>query len=211
MGSKNLFGENFKDEGGRYFWIAHDFALAADSLEKIAHDADKIWSAEFEKLNIQPGGEFKKNESDEGVAEMQMASNYRRFHGISVYLFAHSVELSLKGLYIKKTGELIYTHKISELYRKTKEHIDQFVFNASDLDDLFLKLDELLIWAGRYPDPKKNDCEARKKLGEINFRWAFDGHIPDVVTAINSVANGNGIKLMQNFLKYILESFSALA
>jgi HEPN domain-containing protein len=207
MGLDDILNERFNDGYSFYFFRAHEFAHSADCLEKIADTADKTWSVEIDKLNLKPGGGFTNYEE---TIEMHNASNDRLCRRISVYLFIHSVELALKGVYIAKTNTHTYEHKITKIYQYVKNYIPANLFNSSDLDKLFTKCDEMLIWAGRYPNPKNNKYkhDAMKNLAEIKHPNGCISYTSNIVVALDNIADGNGIKLLKDFLKYILNSFS---
>lgn len=179
-------------------------------LEELADLAIKRRKAEFKKLNLKPGDGFTQHNRS---TELKIAENDLRCRRISVYLFSHSLELLLKGIYVKiNCKEPPYKHTITEIYKEVKNNIIIDRFNLNELHELFSKLDELLIWAGRYPAPKqKNTNESRKRktnLAKIKWENNYTCYSGDFVISIDRVVDSGGIKLMKNFITHLLNEYS---
>lgn len=170
MSYEELFFENYLV----YFFRGFEFAVAAIRLEAIAKIGDENWIKEFKKHSSKPGKGFVQYTP---TVEENVASLDRSCHRTAIYLFIVCLELLLKGVIYFNKIDFPYTHKITVLYEKTKHLLNSKDFLTKDLEYLFQKLDEVSIWFGRYPAPKKNNlyknainkiCQVGKYPGSIS-------------------------------------------
>ena len=125
--------------------------------------------------------------------ELRQAERDRSCRKLSVYLFAHSVELLLKGLYIKKEGRPYNKHNVSKLYLHIKKIIEPHSFDKGELNELFLKLDQVLSWAGRYSAPVNKLFDDAVKA----FATTPHGITNDIVVTVN-------IRLLKEFRSHVI-------
>ena len=196
----HLFSEKF------FYLLACDFAHAADSLEQIADFGDRVWKEEMAKLNLKQGEGFKKHTP---TTREHTASCDRRLRAISVYLFAHSLELLIKILHLDSFKKIEYSHKISSLFNDIKDkYAFSTKFNIDNLNELLLKLDALLIWAGRYGVPKKTTAlgDSVESFAKIfSQEGGATAYTNDIVTAVDNISSFNGIKLLKDLILFVRE------
>lgn len=132
---------------------------SADYLEQISELGATSWKEEHSKLNSKPEDGFQlitdqKIQNRILTAALDMTDCFR----VSLYLRAVGLELLLKGLYWEKLSKKppMDTHKVSDIYETLKNFFDSTKFNPKEINQLLTKVDEILIWAGRYPEPKEN-------------------------------------------------------
>lgn len=158
-----------------YYHKANDFSQAAYRLEQIAEHGAAWWKEEFEKLNLKPENGIQQIKDKNISHNLEIAGrDMKGCFNISLYLRAVSLELLLKGIYWERLNKKPPTdrdaHKVSRLLNDVKDFIDVSGFDTNELNTLLLKLDEILIWAGRYPEPKENNHaeSGKKKLAETS-------------------------------------------
>lgn len=183
---ENVFADNF----GFYYFQADYFAHAAERLEQIAKIGDSAWDEEMRKEQESSGVPKYGVRPFKPTYEIYLAEKDRKCRNISIYLCAHSLELLLKGLYIEKFNmPKKDSHRISVLYKNVKDLLEPHNFYQNKLDNLFLWLDEVLVWAGRYPTPIK-----REKKPE-----AYEDSLKQFATTPLGITNDIATALRVNF------------
>lgn len=140
-----MFDHSFCDSPIFYYHKSDQFAHAALRLEEVSEFGDQCFIEEFKKFDLKPG----EGRWGEQTLEMGIASADKDCLRVCAYLFAHSIELLLKGFYLEKIGDLFKNksgsgHAISSIYNALKEFIEPIPFvDDSELNDLLLKLDEV--------------------------------------------------------------------
>lgn len=211
QGEKTLAEEEVSDNKKRkifddrpifYYLQAMKFIHAAHRLEEVANWGDDSWQTNMENLVDAREGVIKIEPSPEH--DLVIAD--RNCRHISAYLFSHGLELLLKALNIHIYASVKPVHKISELYEKIRPHFDSIPLTSLEIDGLLKKLDEIAIWAGRYPSPNEN-----KYYGSAVETMSFTnrGYTSDIVVSLSDDPHmplGN-LKIL---IRYVLRKANTL-
>ena len=194
----------FESHPAFYYFTARKFFHAAHRLEEVANLGDKIWQEEIKKLELVPWGPPAQSPETNALS---LAQDDRKCRDISAYLFAHALELALKSLCLQNGIErkaIFKTHKISELIKLLEGKLIQFpeISNSdSEISRLIFKLDEALIWAGRYPEPREN---GHRKTAIATISYTDLGNTDDLVIALSNGVK-NPLKLLKDFCLHVLQ------
>lgn len=178
----------FPDEPTFYYFQYISFFISATHLENIAIESGKIWEQEMKKLN--PDGALKKIKITQEIHEAQSNMSC---DSVSNYLYAHSFELLLKWIIFSKNPRTKKSHKISNFLEDIFSILndDNLNYDIIKMKKMFRIIDEILIWAGRYPSP--NAVAKREK----EIREAITVEMPEnIKIALKSnycYANPNGL------------------
>jgi len=154
MGYEHMVSDDY------LFWLLYSdrFFHAAKKLEEVVRKAEKNWTKEMAKLNLQPGvWKISKPTKRRRNAEMD-----RYCHHVYPYLYCHSLELLLKGLARAFSIELPKkSHSLNKVFNELKTCIGPFPFEIRKIEKMLSQLDGISWWATRYPypilDEKKGD------------------------------------------------------
>lgn len=148
--------ECFPGHPSFYFLDSDVFFNSALHLENIANDAGVIWTQEMKKHNLIPGDGFKQVKT---TREQDYASRDMRCMSVSKYLYAHSMELLVKGIALYKNGKVNEKHNFDQLVTDVILPLfneDAINYHKENIKKMGEVIAEILIWSGRYPAPKKN-------------------------------------------------------
>ncbi|OGT51748.1 MAG: hypothetical protein A3E84_05065 [Gammaproteobacteria bacterium RIFCSPHIGHO2_12_FULL_42_13] len=162
-----------------YYFKATEFFHAACRLEEVATFGDTNWSEEIKQFAPKSSEGFVEQSHSQSL---QNANQDRKCRHVAAYLFAHGLELLLKAICLQNGVErttIHGTHKITELLKIAEPMIatsSSFKHNSV----FAKKLDEVLIWAGRYPEPKETQRQHAVPIISQTSRGKTD----DLVTAL---------------------------
>lgn len=189
----SIFDGMFQEDFAMYYWKAEIFDRAAIEVEALANRAEEEFGQIQRKNVLERGPDVVgKFVSVPVRPEDVMRGLEMNTRDVAIYLYAHALELRLKGLCFQKIGERPNRHSVKELYDKVKNHLELQAFDEDKLSKLFIKLDEILLWAGRYPSPNK-----RHKIKELT--QTSKGYSDDIRTLLYV----DFAELFHNFRKYV--------
>lgn len=170
-----------------YCLNARKFFHSACRLEEVADFGDTKWQEEMDKLELVPGAPPVQITQTEAL---RLSEDDRNCRDVSAYLFSHALELALKSLClhyrIQKKAIFATQHKISKLLKLLEGKLNQFPGmddHNSEISKLIFKLDEALIWAGRYPEPKENK---HRETAISTISYTDLGNTDDLVIALSN-------------------------